>query len=409
MARNVAFVSALLVLTSVSYADWVAIGPDGGNIVALALDPQQPATLYALPYEYPDDPRVFKTTTGGSVWTSVGLLPDYSVSMLLVDPHDSDYLYGMTSNAAVWRSTDGGVSWDNYALPTNGTSLAADPLVPGRLLASGYNYTTYAVPAVMTSTDYGQSWSITELDPDTGYAYCIDFDPVHSGTAYAGCAYGLMFKTTDGGAHWDSACAGLPATASMDDIAVNPGNPDIVLAAASDGVYRTTDAGGSWSKADGITIAFDLALSPANPALAYCLGYASEPCLYASTDSGATWALQPGAVQQSKGGSLIIDPSDADVVYSPGAMGVIKTADRGEHWAAANTGIRIASIPTISSSPWNPQAVYVEATGNAVFQSQCAGDTWTRCADFLSCGAICGIGLAPGVGADVMWALEGAG
>jgi len=98
MVRNVAFMFALLVLTSVSYADWVPIGPDGGNIVALALDPQQPATLYALPYEYPDDPRVFKTTTGGSVWTSVGLLPDYSVSMLLVDPHDSDYLYGLTPN-----------------------------------------------------------------------------------------------------------------------------------------------------------------------------------------------------------------------------------------------------------------------------------------------------------------------
>jgi photosystem II stability/assembly factor-like uncharacterized protein len=218
-----------------------------------------------------------------------------------------------------------------------------------------------------------------------------------------------VFKTSDGGAHWDSACAGLPATANMDDIAVNPGNPDVVLAAASDGVYRSTDAGGKWSKTDGITISFDLALSPANPAFAYCLGYDTAPCLYVSGDSGSTWTLQPGNVQQSKGGSLITDPSNGDVVYSPGARGVIKTTDRGQHWAATNTGIRIASIPTISSSRWNPRALYVEATGNAVFQSQSAGDTWTRCDDFLSCGAICGIGLAPGVGTDVMWALEGAG
>ena len=408
MVKNVVFTLALGALASISYADWVAIGPDGGNIVALALDPQQPATLYALPYEYPDGPRVFKTTTGGGAWTTVGLLPDGSVSTLLVDPHDSDYLYGMNSTS-VWRSADGGASWDDYTLPTYVTSLAADPLVPGRLFASGYNYTTYAVPTVMVSTDYGQSWSTTEIDPDTGYAYCVEFDPVDSGTAYAGCAYGLVFKTTDGGAHWDSACAGLPVTASMDDIAVNPGNPDIVLAAASDGVYRSTDAGGSWSRAGGLTMAFDLALSPANPAIAYCLGYDTAPCLYVSDDSGATWALQPGSVQQSKGGSLIIDPANGDVVYSPGAMGVVKTADRGVHWAAVNSGIRIASIPTISSSPWNPHAVYVEVTNNAVFQSQSAGDTWTRCDDFLSCGAICGIGLAPGVGADVMWALEGAG
>jgi photosystem II stability/assembly factor-like uncharacterized protein len=250
---------------------------------------------------------------------------------------------------------------------------------------------------------------MTELDPDTGYAYCAEFDPVDTGTVYAGCMYGLIFKTTDGGATWDSACSGLPTNASIEAIAVNPGNPDVVLAAASNGVYRSTDGGASWASVGGISIGFDLALSPANPALAYCLGYATEPCLYVSTDSGATWTLQPGSVQQSKGGSLIIDPSHADFVYSPGARGVVKTADRGEHWAAANTGIRIASIPTISSSPWNPHAVYAEATNNAVFQSQSAGDTWTRCADFLSCGAICGIGLAPGVGADVMWALEGSG
>ena len=109
MVKTVGFALALLALAPTSLAEWVAIGPDGGNIGALALDPQRPATLYALPYEYPDGPRVFKTTTGGDGWTNIGWLPDYSVRLLLVDPHDPDYLYGMTS-AAVWRSTDGGAS-----------------------------------------------------------------------------------------------------------------------------------------------------------------------------------------------------------------------------------------------------------------------------------------------------------
>ncbi len=407
MRRN-SVVLALLIFVSICSADWVPIGPDGGNIVALALDPQQPATLYALPYEYPDAPRVFRTTNGGGSWASVGLLPDYNVSMLIVDPHQSGFLYGMTSST-VWRSTDGGASWDSCSLPTTAMSIAADPLVPGRLFAGGYNYSTYYVPAVIISTDYGQTWGVTEIDSDTGYAYCVGFDPLDSGTAYAGCANGLVLKTTDGGVHWDSVCSGLPATTAIQDIAVNPGNAEFLLAAASDGVYRSTDAGGTWSRTGSVTIAFDIALSPADPARAYCLGYDTAVCLYVSADSGATWVPRPGNVQQSKGGSLIIDPADAAVVYSPGGMGVTKTTDRGESWTAANTGIRIASIPTVSSSPWNRHAVYAEATNNAVFQSQSAGDTWTRCEDFLSCGAICGIGLAPGVGADVMWALEGSG
>jgi photosystem II stability/assembly factor-like uncharacterized protein len=88
---------------------------------------------------------------------------------------------------------------------------------------------------------------------------------------------------------------------------------------------------------------------------------------------------------------------------------VFKTTDRGAHWAPANSGISIATISTISSSPWNQSNVYVECYENGVFRSSDGGAAWTRCADFLSCGAICGIGLAPGVGADVMWALEGAG
>jgi photosystem II stability/assembly factor-like uncharacterized protein len=408
MGKNVVIALALLALASVSLADWVAIGPDGGNIMALALDPQQPATLYALPYEYPNGPRVFKTTTAGGTWSAVGLLPDYSVSMLLVDPHQSDYLYGMTSNA-LWRTTDAGATWDSCAFASYPTSMATDPLVAGRILVSGYSYSTYSVPVIIVSTDYGRSWSERVLGPETTYTYCVAFDPVDTGRAYVGCSNGLVYRTDDGGAHWDSACGGLPATSYIQDIVVNPGDPHIVLAAAADGVYRSTDAGGTWSKADGITMSFDVALSPANPAFAYCLGYDTAPCLYVSNDSGATWALQPGNVQQSKGGSLIVDPSNGDVVYSPGARGVIKTTDRGQHWAVANTGIRIATISTICTSPWDLTTVYAECYENGVFRSGDHGTHWTRCEDFLSCGAICGIGLTPGGGTDTVYALEGAG
>jgi len=408
MVRIIRFALALAALASISLAEWVAIGPDGGTVNALALDPRNPATLYALPYEYPDNPRVFKTANGGASWTDVGRLPDYNVTALRVDPHQPDYVYGMTSSV-VWRSTDGGASWASAGLPASAMGITTDPLVPGRLFAGGYNYTSYPAPVVLISTNYGQSWSSTTLDADTGYAYCAACDPVHTGTVYAGCANGLVFKSTDGGAHWASASGGLPTTTSVQGLAVNSANPDIVLASASDGLYRTTDAGVSWARADGITMAFDVALTAANPALAYCLGYDTLPCLYVSTDSGATWAIQPGNVQQSKGGALFTDPSDGDVIYSPGAKGVMKTADRGAHWAAANTGIRIATISTISVSPWDRSNVYAECYSNGVFKSASAGDSWTRCDDFLSCGAVCGIGLAPGGGNDVMYALEGSG
>jgi len=408
MTRIVSFTLVLTALAAMSYAEWVAIGPDGGMVNALAHDPVQPATLYALTYEYPDYPRLFRTTDGGASWTSSGRLPDYNVTALAVDRHQSGTLYGLASSA-VWRTTDGGASWQSYGLPNTAMGIAADPLVSGRLFVSGYSYATYPMPVVMVSTDYGRNWNSAVLVNDTSYAYCVAFDPVHTGTAYAGCAKGLVFKTTDGGAHWASASNGLPATTYVQRIAVNPGNTSIVLAAASDGAYRTTDAGGSWVRAREIAMTFDVALTAANPALAYCVGYDTAPCLFVSTDSGASWVIQPGNVQQSKGGSLITDPSNGDVVYSPGGKGIMKTGDRGAHWAAANGGIRIATISTISASPWNRSNVYAECNANGVFKSASAGDSWIRCEDFLSCGNICGIGLARGADADILWALEGSG
>jgi photosystem II stability/assembly factor-like uncharacterized protein len=408
MMKNFVLALALAALAIPACADWVSIGPDGGNVTALALDPGQPATLYALPYEYPDNPRVFATSDGGAAWASVGRLPDYSVNALVVDQHQSSCLYGMTSSA-VWRSTDAGVNWSSSPLPASAMGIATDPFAAGRVLLGGYSYTSYPEPAVMVSTDYGQTWGLSVLDTDTNYTYCIAFDPVNPGIAYAGCSYGVVFKTTDAGAHWTSASAGLGSGTSVQALAVNSANPQVVLAAGSDGVYRTTDAGGSWQRAGEMSAAFDVALTAANPALAYCVGYDTAPHLYVSTDTGATWTVQPGNMQPGKGGSLVTDPSAGDVVYAPGATGVLKTTDRGAHWTAANSGIRIATISTISVSQWRRRSVYLEAAANGVFESQCAGDTWTRCADFLSCGSICGIGLAPGTDADVLWALEGSG
>jgi hypothetical protein len=53
--------------------------------------------------------------------------------------------------------------------------------------------------------------------------------------------------------------------------------------------------------------------------------------------------------------------------------------------------------------------VYLEVAGVGVYKSLDAGQTWEKCADFLSCGNICGIGLAEGEDGDLLYALEGAG
>jgi len=92
----------LVMMSSVS-GTWVSIGPDGGNIQALAIDPQGSATLYSIPYEFPDfpNPRVFRSSDGGATWSLVGRLACDSATSLDVDPHERTILYSLVRGSVV--------------------------------------------------------------------------------------------------------------------------------------------------------------------------------------------------------------------------------------------------------------------------------------------------------------------
>ncbi len=100
---------------------WTSGGPYGGNISALAIDPSNPATLYAGT----SGGRVFKSTDGGKSWTfKVGLTPtsaiQASVHALAIDPSAPTTLYAATGyfdpdhfrfDGGVYKSTDSGGTW----------------------------------------------------------------------------------------------------------------------------------------------------------------------------------------------------------------------------------------------------------------------------------------------------------
>ncbi len=106
---------------------WTSLGPEGGHILALTIDPQDPATIYAGTEEQ----GVFKSTDGGAHWSAVntGLTRTY-ISALAIDPNNPSTLYAGTQGGGVFKSTDGGVSW--RALNTglaimNVNTLVIDP------------------------------------------------------------------------------------------------------------------------------------------------------------------------------------------------------------------------------------------------------------------------------------------
>ena len=124
-------VALLLVLFSTGFANagdrvWTSLGPEGGQICTLAIDPMVPQTLYAGTGQG----GVFKSTNGGRTWNSIntglpkyinpGLPNYYEVSSLAIDPTTSQTIYASTGGAGIFKSINGGSDWSPINMgPTN--------------------------------------------------------------------------------------------------------------------------------------------------------------------------------------------------------------------------------------------------------------------------------------------------
>ncbi|MEO0085968.1 MAG: hypothetical protein ABIK37_04995 [candidate division WOR-3 bacterium] len=406
MKRLLVLVSVLL---AAARAEWVSIGPDGGNVQAMAVNPRDAAELLAVAYEYPDSGRVFRSSDSGAHWDAVGRFADISCGKLVIDPHTDTVAYGLGGSANICRSTDDGATWTSRDLPNQAFDFVCDPHVAGRLFAVGYWVSGTYWPAVFISTDRGQTWITRYPDPGAiqRYATSVACDPVNPGVLYVGTTDSIVYRSTNGGESWERRNSGLPANAGVMSLSVNPVNPSIILAGAGDGMYRSTDAGMSWSPVQDLRRACDIKF--ASGALAYALAYDTLMRIFFSVDSGRTWqASLPGMVL-GKGEAIHTVPGSPDGLYLNGAMGVFRSTDRGNTWNAAHGGMRFAHVSTIAACPGHAERLYLEVYENGVFKSSDGGQTWTRCADFLACGNICAIGATPYTYADLLYALEGSG
>ena len=397
----------ILILSQPGWSDWMSVGPDGGYIQAMAMDPSNPLIMYAIPYGEVT-PRVQKTTDGGQSWYEIGQINYRTIYNLAVDPHDGNYIYASCRSNRIFRSTDAGVTWDYVALPYYGYYLAADPHNPGRVYVAGYSRpSTLNQMTIFISTNYGQSWSSVVVDTDTtSVGYSCTVDPSDSGKVYIAGSLGRVFKSTDNGNTWTLCNNGMPSNGVTYALAVNPGDSDMIMAGlTSYGVYRTTNKGDTWIQTGTMSPIYYLAYSPGSPNI----GYAAYNMVYMTTDYGATWFIPNPGLYFTYAKGFVPHPDSGDIAYACGSSGIFRTDDGGTNWATAHTGMRISSITTISVNAQNPQNVYLEMDEIAVFKSTDCGNIWERCSDFLSCGNICGIGIVPGVESDILYALEGKG
>jgi photosystem II stability/assembly factor-like uncharacterized protein len=362
----------LLGMHSAAGADvWNFSGPGGGPVHALVLDPTNLDILYAGT----EDGGVFKSTDGGVSWGAAngGLPARAPVYALAID---TATLYAGTHGAGVFRSPDAGGVWQavNSGLGSfDVNALAEDPAAPATLYAG-------TKTGVYTSTDGGTHWEAADAELQNIEVNSLVADPVTPTTFYAATQGAGVFKTTDG-VHWQAA---ENAPRYVNALAIDPMAPAIVFAAASDalgGVFKSTDGGARWfsasagiAYANGTTPVSGLALliNPVVPTTLWAATYTAG--VFKTTDGAATWmpiAGSPDILYAFAG-----DPAGSQPLYAAG-YGVFRSTDSGANWST--TGLAFAaSTHALDVDPTNPATLYLATSGEGVFKSTDRGHTWSR-------------------------------
>ena len=184
--------------------------------------------------------QFFRSTDSGATFTQPSVTPAV-VQRLVVDPANGAVLYGAVGQNLI-RSADGGDTWTSLPLPPGiayANSIALVPGTPNTLwLATGSD--------VYSTQNDGLNWSLVTPSVPAEFLFSDVSSP---GTLYATPTLegGNVWKYSGGA--WQLLSGRLPAIANV--IAVSPGNSQIILAATTNGVFRTTNGGTSdWARSD---------------------------------------------------------------------------------------------------------------------------------------------------------------
>jgi photosystem II stability/assembly factor-like uncharacterized protein len=308
--------------------DWAGLGPGGGLVRALAPDPQNPGTLYAG-----KDGGVFKSTDGGAHWSAMMAgLTSTNISVLAIDPRDSNTVYAGTEGGGVFKSTNGGAHWSpiNTGLIIRWDAayviaFAIDPSDPNILFAG-----TWGV-GVFKSTDGGAHWTPMTTGLTTSYVYMLVIDPLNPDILYAETHGGGVFKSTDGGTLWVPMNTGLTNLYAA-PLVIDPLVPDTLYVGGGNGVFKSTNGGAEWSALIGSYVPA-LAIDPSNPSTVYAGSWGNG--VYKSTDGGAHWSIMTSGLDTLVA-VLAVDPFEPNTLYAGTLTGVYKSTDGGKHWDAIN-------------------------------------------------------------------------
>ncbi len=344
--------------------EWRCIGPAimGGRATDVEGVPGDPRVVYVGSASG----GVWKTVDGGITWKPLfDQQPVLSIGDLALEPGNPEVIYAGTGESnlrnsisfgnGVYKSTDGGATWKHLGLEKTRhiSRILINPLKPNivYVAAVGHCFGPNTERGVFRSSDGGQSWEKVLYIDNLHGASDLEIDPKNPNILYAamwhferkpwtftsGSEEGGVYKTVDGGLTWKKLQKGLPKLMGRIGVKVAPSDPSIVyvIPEAKEGsLYKSENFGETFElvSTDNRLISrgfyyADIRVDPQDENRVYALGI----WLYHSIDGGKTFA-QIARGLHSDYHALWIDPQNPARIWESNDGGVAVSYSRGKTW-----------------------------------------------------------------------------
>ena len=367
---------------------------DAIGVFCLTVDPNDPQIIWAGTI---DSGHLFRSIDGGITWEERdnGIYVKYDLLTfrgITIDPYSSDIVYAMaetTSESAteqgqgtwksgtggvVYKTTDAGENWEIIWEGDMPSSLARYLWIDPR-----DTNVLYISTGIFDRGAVGDNESIDEPFGGLG-----------------------ILKTTDGGQTWEifDQDNGLRHL-YIGSLFMHPENPDILLAAAGHlhepdtlpylenlgnegkpgpmGIYRTIDGGENWIQTlASFEVFCSVEMCPSNPNIVYA---SSDNSIYRSENAGVTWTLiaspwGPPGISVGFPIDMQCDPNNVNRIFVNNyGGGNFLSEDGGQTWINASQGYTGAQIFDISIVPTSPERIYVASFGG-LWRSDNGGVNW---------------------------------
>ena len=362
-----------------AFSDWQVVGPTGGDVRVVAIDPKDKNRLYISTL----DGQIHTSADAGRSWTLLVNLnkPELILDQLFVDARDSRIIHASghrhKAPGGYFRSTDGGATWKE-AKELKEESIHAmtqSPTDPNIILAG----TTHGV---WMSRNSGADWEKVSSSTMPVNIDALAMDPRNTSTIYAG-TWWRAYKTTDSGKNWRLIKDGMIDDSDVFAVTVNPRNPDYIVASACSGIYESQNGGEKWSKIQGIPSQSrrtrDIVQHPSLPGVIYA---GTTEGFWMSANGGKSWALT--TQRNLEINSIAVHPSEPNRVFiGTNNYGVMVSNDGGRSFTQTNDSFTSRFTYFVTPDLEQPNRLYAAthntATGGGFFfVSNDSGRSWQQ-------------------------------